>query len=309
MTNSNQDDNESQTRPEVEDPITNPGNQTPPTQTIAEDSRSTEKSTSNSNSKDKAMLIVGVIGVLVVLLLIMSGGTEEDGAQNAGQTTSNEQTQGDAIAEAETQAGGEGGEFNEGGEGMPIVQDQTAPTNSEGAVDEDRVLDSIDLQTDITVSSNEELLEEVTDILVLSDRLGPNDVLSIDSEGEINGNRIIRMQQTHLGIPVFGAEVVAVESDGSVFNISGSTGNDIEISIDPALSFDEALALANQNIDISVSPREAVEDSQLLIIDVEGTYYLAWYVIALIGGSEERVFLDAQDGMILLRLPVNIGEA
>ncbi len=146
-------------------------------------------------------------------------------------------------------------------------------------------------------------------MLVLSDRLGPNDELFISTEGEVNGNRIIRMEQTHLGIPVFGAGVVAIESNGTVINISGSTGNDIEISVEPGLSYEEALEIASQGLAISVSPRAEALEAQLLIVDVEGTYHLGWFSVVVIDGLEERIILDAQDGMILVRLPVNIGEA
>ena len=152
------------------------------------------------------------------------------------------------------------------------------------------------------------MIEEITDMLLLNDRLGPDDELSISTEGEVNGNRIIRMQQSHQGIPVFGAEIIAVENNGSVFNIIGATGNDIEISIVPGLTFQEALSVAENNLPMTVSPRVA-ETAQLLIIDIEGTYHLAWQQVMLIAGSEERVFLDAQDGSILLRLPTIIGEA
>ncbi|MBN4053425.1 protein phosphatase 2C domain-containing protein [Haliea sp. AH-315-K21] len=320
MTNSNQDDNEHQPMPEVEDPITNPGKREAVTESRVDsasspDSQATRPSatissdaSSNAGSTKKWLLIAGVIVVLAGLVMIMSGGSEEAGSQNTNQSENNDQSQGadGTLEEAESTANQANGE---GGEGLPVTQDTTPATNSEGAVREDRVLDSIQLETAIEVSSNEELIAEITDMLLLNDRLGPNDALSISTEGEVNGNRIIRLEQTHLGIPVFGAEVVAVEINGNVFNISGSTGNDIEINVEPELSFDQALDLANQSLAMAVSPRAETDAAQLIIVEVEGTYHLAWYIEVVIEGAQERVFLDAQDGAVLMRLPVNIGEA
>jgi hypothetical protein len=317
MTNSDQDNNEPQPTPEVEDPITNPGKKEPVTtaeSTSAEATASEPVKVTKPASNGKLMVSIGIVGLLVVSYMFMTGGTGEGGAQNTGSMENSGQTQTNdgGTAGGETPTGDESnnsGESTEGGEGLPVAEDATPATNSEGAGNEDRVLDSIDLQTDIAVSNNEELLAEVTDMLVLSDRLGPNDELSISTEGEVNGNRIIRMEQTHLGIPVFGSGVVAIESNGTVINISGSTGNDIEINVEPGLSYEEALEIANQDLSISVSPRAEAVEAQLLIVDIEGTYHLGWYSVVVIDGLEERIILDAQDGMILLRLPVNIGEA
>lgn len=317
MTNSEQGENEVQPTPEVEDSITNPGKRDVAAESSPAYSDSSEsgpvvsKPGSNKGLDRKFLVIAGVFIVLIALFIMISGGSEEGENQNASQPVNNEQPQGTDDALAETDNAdidseiGEGA-VAEGGDNSPSLE--TAPTtNAEGLVREDRVLDSIQLDTDIAISSNEELIEEITDMLVLNDRLGPNDTLSISTEGEVNGNRIIRMQQTHLGVPVFGAEVVAVEVNGNVFNISGSTGNDIEINIDPELSFEQALEIANQALTMTVSPR--AEPAQLLIVDIDGTYHLAWYSIAIIAGAQERIFLDAQEGAVLMRLPINIGEA
>lgn len=309
MTNSDQDENETQPAPEVEDPITNPGKPSAPAEPSAEDIPAANPKRSGQNSNSKWMIVVGVLGVLIVILMMISGSPEEGGIQNTDQPTNDSQTQGDVLAEEGNQNGSEGAESSEGGVGLPVVQDSTLSTNTEGAVNEGRVLDSIQLETNITVSSNEELIREVTDILVLNDRLGPNDVLSISSEGEINGNRVIRLEQTHQGIPVYGGVVIAIENNGNVSDISGATGNDIDIDIEPSLSYEEAIVIAGMTTEIALSPRAEEGEAELLIVDVDGTYHLAWYSVLLIVGVEEGVFLDAHDGSILLRLSIMLGEA
>tara|TARA_R110002110_G_scaffold415859_1_gene658605 strand:+ start:49 stop:495 length:447 start_codon:yes stop_codon:yes gene_type:complete len=148
----------------------------------------------------------------------------------------------------------------------------------------------------------------VTDLLVLTGGLGPDDVLTISSEAEAGGNRIIRMQQRHQGVPVFGGEVIAVENNGNVFNVSGSTGADIELDVEPALTYEEALEIASTALNQTLGSRNE-DAAQLLILEVEDNYHLAWYSVLLIDGREERVFLDANDGSVLLRLPTVIGEA
>lgn len=307
MTNSDQDNKEP--RPEVEDPITNPGKREVNPEPSVGSTTAPEPQIPLSNSNTHWLLIGGAVVLVAVLYMFMSGGPGEGGTPNTDQTANSDQSQ-ETGAASDNLGNQTGGESTEGaGEGgLPVVEDTTPATNSEGAGNEDRVLDSIDLQTDIAVSNNEELLDEVTDMLVLSDRLGPNDELSISAEGEANGNRIIRMEQTHLGIPVFGAGVVAVESNGTVINISGSTGNDIEISVEPGLTYEEALAIATSSLTESViEPRDQTE-AQLFIVDVEGTYHLAWYSSWVAEGSQERILLDANDGEILLRRPLLIGE-
>lgn len=320
MSNSDQDKNAGQTptAPEVEDPITNPGKQEaykrPATKEVngnaGKQGADSTAAVTGKSSKNNLWIMIGLVLIIVIALAVFFSGTSEQGAADGSQAQQDNARTQDTLAEADNgELANPGGEASgEGDNAVLTPQQTTVNNNSEGTVREDRVLDSVDLQTDIRVASNEELIEEITDMLLLNDRLGPDDELSISTEGEVNGNRIIRMQQSHQGIPVFGAEIIAVENNGSVFNISGSTGNDIEISIVPGLTFQEALSVAENNLPMTVSPRVA-ETAQLLIIDIEGTYHLAWQQVMLIAGSEERVFLDAQDGSILLRLPTIIGEA
>mgnify|MGYP003624191341 CR=1 FL=1 len=316
MTNSDQDKNSGQAGAppkEVEDPITNPGRQEPYSRSAADKQAASQATASNTpvvvkaSGVNSSVIVGGIIIVIIVLLVFLFGSSVREASDGSQAQEDSSQSQGPlADGEVNVEENGEAG--GEGSDAPPAAQESTANTNSEGAVRVDRVLDSVELQTDINVSTNEELIEAITDMLLLNDRLGPDDALSISTEAEANGNRIIRMQQTHQGIPVFGAEVVAVEDGGSVFNISGSTGNEIDIDVQPGLTFQEALAIANTSLSMSIGPR-ITEAARLMIIDIEGSYHLAWFQVLLINGLEERVFLDAQDGAILLRLPTNIGEA
>lgn len=310
MTNSDQDNNEPQSMPEVEDPITNPGKKQPITDTESASAAAAKPEAmveAKPSSNGKWMFIVGVLGLLVVIYMFISGGSEDGGVQNSNVPQNNDQPNvaDDALVDTENntnESAGETGESTEGGEDLPALQGGTQTSNREGALREDIVLDSVELDTDIVVNSNEELVEAVTDMLVLNNRLGPNDVLVISSEAEVEGSRIIRLQQSHQGIPVLGAVVVAIESNGNVSRLLGSTGNEIEINIQPDLSYEEALTIASTTLMITTSPRDQ-QEAELLIIDVEGAYHLAWYRIVFIDGVEQEVFLDAQDGAILMRLP------
>jgi hypothetical protein len=313
MTNSDQDNNDSQASPEVEDPITNPGKRETPSADTAEVSSSeAEQNVSPVTSKagnNNWILIATVIVMLIAIGFFMTGGPEQVSGPSGTAQSGDQVPDDNAPTEISENAGNEGGEFSEGegGEELPVAGDNRPPSNSEGA-ESDGGLDSIRLDTEISAGSNEELIAEITDMLLLSGLIGPEDVLSISSETETNGNRIIRLEQTYSGIPVFGGVIVAIENDDVVFNISGETGSDIEVDVDPELSFEEALVIANQSLPMTVSTRAGLADAQLFIINVDDNFHLAWLGIVVIDNSEERVFLDAHDGSVLQRLPINTGE-
>jgi len=293
--------------PDVEDPVTNPGKTAPAPESAPLGQDDVAVGTGNNNKK--LIIGIGVVIIVIALLFVTRGGQESDG-ENAGENSDAGQVaqeQVPAPAQEGTEGAGEGEANTEGGD-APAQPDEVVAGNDEGAAGQDRVLDSLELDTDISVSSDEELVAEVTDLLVLTGSLGPDDALTISSEAEAGGNRIIRMQQRHQGIPVFGGEVIAVENNGNVFNVSGSTGADIEIDVEPALTYEQALEIAGAALNQALGSRNE-DAAQLLILEVEDNYHLAWYSVLLIDGREERVFLDANDGSVLLRLPTVIGEA
>jgi hypothetical protein len=301
MANSDQENNDSQSSPEVEDPITNPGKREP----VQRSAESEAVAETVRPSRNNNWILIGIVAVIVVLIgLIMTGGSDQPVEPTA-------TTQGGGQASGSETGAGEGGESSqgqgEGGEGLPATEVSQTPSNSEGAQSE-AGLDSIRLDTEIAATTNEELIAEITDMLLLSGLIGPDDVLSISSETETNGNRIIRLEQSYSGIPVFGGVIVAIENGDVVFNISGETGSDIEVDVEPELSFEEALAIANQSLPMTVSTRAGLADAQLFIINVDDIFHLAWLGIVVIDNIEERVFLDAHDGSVLQRLPTNTGE-
>lgn len=290
---------------DVEDPVTNPGKRA-----ASEDAGldAVPAELPPNPHKDKRwILAVGIVVILAGLVFaLLPGGEETDGgvSSQGGNTGQGQSSQNTQTADAGETAGDE-----TGGETIPpSAPTQTAGNNNEGEVPGDSVLDAISLETNINVGNDEELIAEVTDILVLSGQLGEDDTLAIDSDTLVNGNRVIRLEQSHLGIPVFGGVVVAIENNGNVGNLSGSTGSGIDISVSPALTYEEALAIASNSITETISSRSN-QAAELVIVKVDEVYYLAWLQLLIIGGSEERVFLDAQDGSILLRLPAVIGEA
>lgn len=304
MANSDQDSNDSQSSAEVEDPITNPGKRET-TQAEKEVSPAAVSKPKNN----KRIMIATVVVMLIAIGFFIAGGSEQASGPIDTVAGGTQVPADNLPAEMSENTGNEGGEFSDGGEGgLPVAGDNRPPSNSEGA-ESDGGLDSIRLDTDISADSNEELIAEITEMLLLSGLISPDDVLSISSETEVNGNRVIRLEQAYSGIPVFGGVIVAIENDDVVFNLSGEMGSGIEVDIEPELSFEEALVVANQSLSMTASSRSGVAEAQLYIIKVEELYHLAWYGVVVIDGSEERVFLDAHDGSVLQRLPVNTGEA
>lgn len=161
-----------------------------------------------------------------------------------------------------------------------------------------RMLEVLSLEVNIDVVDQDDLINKVGVLLRDSGMLTNTDELVVSQEGDINDNQVIRLQQTHEGIPVFGGEIITVEFEGTVTHITGSAASDIEVNTDPALSFAEAVLSLDQSLPESL---EYDEPGSLVIFDSGSAYHLAWRGYISINGILEDLVIDAHDAQLLAR--------
>lgn len=120
----------------------------------------------------------------------------------------------------------------------------------------------------------------------------------------------IRLQQTHLGVPVYSADVVVHASANEFLHMGGRLGVGIDyMDVDPTLAGSEALAVAQaEYASAAKSQSDLVYDrvkTELVILPTESRgMHLAWHVqffTELQAGVEPGLwnyFIDAEDGSV-----------
>ena len=136
--------------------------------------------------------------------------------------------------------------------------------------------------------------------------LSAGDDLDVVSTTRTPGLRHIRLQQTHLGVPVFGSVVVAHADDTTFVGFNGYLTRGLEgFDLTTALTADEALAAAKA--DLAGEPATSDESSRLVILpgrDGRGAA-VAWQVrfhsdrAGALEPGMWNTFVDARDGRVL----------
>lgn len=188
----------------------------------------------------------------------------------------------------------------------------SSPPVSEGeagasaAVDGDS-LSSVDQELEFEVASNEELIDLLTGLLRQNGSLGADDELTISQESSIDDSVTIRLSQLYNGIPVFGAEVITIQTDGERLRITGELAADLELDTSPQLSYEEAQAVAAQSLGVELT---AEGEGQLIIYNSNEDFLLAWIgLLTLDQAAQEQFVLHAEDGSVLARFPTLIDES
>lgn len=167
----------------------------------------------------------------------------------------------------------------------PVVDPLLAPTQSL----------SVDEMFDVAESffqSNTKLLEGV-------------DVLSLKSAG-LDGRGLghVHYEQQYGGLPVWGGEaIVHVAPSGTMFRFTDSLVRDIEVSIENAISQDQAIEIASSLQHPGASDIESPEARQM-VARIGGSDHLIWHVEAYIDEppnviSKPIYLIDAHDGTVL----------
>jgi Zn-dependent metalloprotease len=136
-----------------------------------------------------------------------------------------------------------------------------------------------------------------------------------DVQPSVGEGKSVRLQQVHRGVPVLGGElVVSLDSDNGIRSLLGETSPSPDLSVDPAVSRDDAAATAAAAVakvhgvfpsDVAPSsPKLHVYDPRLLgAPDPLGEARLAWVLEVTGLGSEpirELVVVDAETGGVAL---------
>ncbi|WP_317932711.1 protein phosphatase 2C domain-containing protein [Halioxenophilus sp. WMMB6] len=158
-------------------------------------------------------------------------------------------------------------------------------------------------KVDVPVADESEVPGKAADILRDSGAIGPDD--SVANSGAnppaLGSAKVIRMQQTHKEIPVFGAEVLAIVKQGRMIRLSGKTVADIELDTEPKLSFEEALTTAAAKLNKTITSEE---QGTLIIFKDPYGYELAWRGLVSIDGEESETIFSATDATLLFTEPV-----
>lgn len=120
------------------------------------------------------------------------------------------------------------------------------------------------------------------------------------------GQTHVRLNQRHQGLELFGGQLVVHMNDLGVTGVNGTFVPGIEAGIDPTLNAEDASAIALTTAKAGTAG--LVEHSQLLVYPdglLEGSLgssRLAWAIRVAAPDQQERVFIDALTGAILLRI-------
>ena len=172
--------------------------------------------------------------------------------------------------------------------------DQSAPTPAE------LPLQDLNIATQLEVQDDNDLLSKVSDLLREQGRLGDADSLVLARTGTIGDHRVIRLQQTHAGVPVLAGQVIAIERDGVTSQLTGKTTADIDLEVTPTLTFADAVTALAERM---TEPLQTTDTGQLVIFTHNSQYHLAWQGTVTVANVVEELVIDAHDATLLSRYP------
>ena len=114
----------------------------------------------------------------------------------------------------------------------------------------------------------------------------------------VGETRVIRMQQQHKGIPVYGADLRATVENGKLTRVFGKPVNDIDIDTTPVLSYPQVIARYNASSETAVV---AKDKGQLVIYRETQDDLVAWRGLVEIDGIAEIHLYSAADASLLFR--------
>lgn len=209
----------------------------------------------------------------------------------------------------ESERGSGNGDSRPSEDGRDPQPESDAPseTDSRGKSDTPLPIEHVQIQVDREIAPDEAVSDAVSDELRKADRIdADSEMVSTDQERVLADTKIVRLRQTHNGIPVYGAEVTATTEDGRIVRILGHPASGIDIkSTTPPKDYPTTVAAASKLIEHDI---ETMDEGTLVIFPVQGGYRLAWEGVVRIDRGDERVVFDAETAEILLRQPLVIGQ-
>ena len=116
------------------------------------------------------------------------------------------------------------------------------------------------------------------------------------------GNRHVRLQQYHRGIPVYGSDVVVhVNKDDAVYGVNGSFAPRLDVTIAPAITGGQAARAATANV--GANSRVRGDTTAMTIFDGK----LAYEIVVDSGAGTVgrwKCFIDAATGIELFRVSI-----
>jgi len=130
------------------------------------------------------------------------------------------------------------------------------------------------------------------------ERAGDLRVQQVVQDPSLPTRTVERLQQYHLGVPVWGAEVVRDADGGVPISLFGELSIPTDVDPQPGLSSEAASAALQSRVPDGTLLRPA--DLVVLRLDT-GEHRLAYTSVVSGAGQVERVFIDANSGSELLR--------
>lgn len=130
-------------------------------------------------------------------------------------------------------------------------------------------------------------------------RVGELRVRRVDEDPVMRGRQHERLDQYYKGIRVRGGDVVRQTAAGSTVSIFGSLHEDIDIDVTPTLSADAALAVAARESGMELG---ASRVPKLMVVPYDGSYRLAYVIVAFTPSGASEYFVDANDGSLIFTL-------
>jgi len=164
--------------------------------------------------------------------------------------------------------------------------------------------DNVNEKPAIPVSGDKEVEKKVTEYFRKNNRIGKNDTLVQGKTRKVKDSKLSQLQQKYKGIKVYGAVVTVVRKQGSVDTVQGKLASEINISIIPKLTYQQAI----DKINLTTQPKlETIDKGQLVILNYHDEYILTWQGHVQ-GADDEIIFIDTTTAKILLRFPLAIDE-
>lgn len=115
----------------------------------------------------------------------------------------------------------------------------------------------------------------------------------------------VRLKQYYLEVPVYGGNlIVHFNPEGKITTVNGSYLPGINISTTPAISVEQAIAIAMQDLNVDSKYYQGEGETRLEVYPFEGSYFLVWHTVLLVRGPEPgnwEYFVDAYNGKIAHR--------
>src|SRR5262245_39646682 len=108
-----------------------------------------------------------------------------------------------------------------------------------------------------------------------------------------------RLNQYYNGVRVRGGDIARQSDRGVTVSIFGTVYDDINLSVDPALTTSDAAAIVKRESGVDLGPSKM---PQLLILPTDGGHRLVYNAKAWTVQGATEYFIDANDGSIVLTL-------